>query len=155
MERYELYRIAISAELASQKLYTALARSFQNPETAAFFTELVTLEKTHEEKLRRAFEDEYPGRKLGQVEAMKHQLDDLDFSDPQALLDYAISREDAARDHYLAFAAETQDGQMKQMLLRFAEEEEGHKTLLQTETQRLLGALQWFDPSELAGFMDD
>ncbi|MBW6513709.1 MAG: ferritin family protein [Candidatus Syntrophosphaera sp.] len=155
MDRKELYRLAISQELRSQNLYLALSKSFRNPQTSALFSELIMLEKTHEEKLRQAFAAEFPGLGIEVESGLAQDLQGLDLGDPQKVLDFAISREDKARQHYEAFAADTRDPELKKMLLKLAVEEDGHKTLLLTEMQRIHGALEWYDPSELNGFMDD
>jgi rubrerythrin len=61
MDRKEAYRIAIEAEMRSQMLYQALAKSFRKPNTSLVFQELVILERNHEEKVRDAFATEFPG----------------------------------------------------------------------------------------------
>lgn len=155
MDRKELYRLALTQEVRSQNLYKALARSFRKPETSSLFTELILLEKTHEDKLREAFAAEFPGQQINVEGNLAQELRGLDLSGPQKVLDFAIGREDNARQQYEAFAANTQNPEMKKMLLKLAAEEEGHKTLLLTEMQRIHGALEWYDPSELNGFMDD
>ncbi len=155
MNKLELYHAALGAELRSQKMYATLARSFHHPETSAFFNELVRLEKNHEQKLREAFAAEFPDpAPIGEIK-LGRELQELDFSDPQALLEYAISREDYAREQYLALAEQIEDAGLKALALRLAAEEEGHKSLLLAEMSRIQGALRWFDPSELAGLMED
>jgi len=146
--------MAIDQEVRSQNLYEILAKSFRNSQTSSFFRELLLLEKTHEEKLRQACAREFPGLKIQVEGRLKQDLKGLDVSDPKALLNFAISREETARDHYKDFAAQTQDPGLKEMLLGLADEEEEHKSLLLTEIQRMQGALTWFDPSELNGLME-
>jgi rubrerythrin len=41
MDRQQAYRIAIEAEIRSQNLYKALAKSFKNEQTEKFFNQLV------------------------------------------------------------------------------------------------------------------
>ncbi len=154
MDRKELYTMAIDQEVRSQNLYEILAKSFRNSQTSSFFRELLLLEKTHEEKLRQACAREFPGLEIQVEGRLKQDLKGLDVSDPKALLNFAISREETARDHYKDFAAQTQDPGLKEMLLGLADEEEEHKSLLLTEIQRMQGALTWFDPSELNGLME-
>ena len=155
MDKHELYRVALQAELRTQQLYRALSRSFSQPENRAFFRELVRLEQIHEDKLRRAFAQEFPGQRLEAEVKLGQEIKGLDLADPQALLEFALSREDLAQAHYLNFAAAADDPELKDLLLRFAAEEEGHKTLLLQEMHRIQGALQWYDPSELTGLMAD
>ncbi len=154
MDKKELYTLALAQEIRSQRLYSALAKSFQHPANSAFFTELVILEKNHEDRLRQAFGVEFPGVEPASLSFKDPDLEGIDPTDPAQLLEYAISREESARAHYLAFAEKADDGDLKKLLLELADEEENHRSLLFTEHQRILGALEWFDPSELDGFMD-
>lgn len=155
MDKRELYRLALAAELRSQELYRTLARSYLHPETSAFFNELVRLEKIHEEKLRKAFARDFPGQRLEAEVKLGHELKELDLTDPQVLLEFALSREELAQSHYLDFAAQAGDPELKILLQHLADEEEQHKNLLLEEMSRIQGALQWFDPSELTGLMED
>ncbi len=154
MDRQELYTLALAQELRSQRLYAALAASFRHPANSAVFTELGELEKAHEVKLRQAFAAEFPGLEPSPEQLRANPPEGLDLSDPACLLDFAIQREDTAQNHYLAFAEATADPDLKALLLSLAAEEENHRVLLLAEKQRILGALEWFDPSELPGFMD-
>lgn len=154
MDKKELYLMALAQEIRSQKLYSALAKSFKNPENSAFFRELVLLEEEHEAKLRRSFGPEFPDAEPEARDLKDKDLQGLDLNDPVALLEYAAERETVAQNHYLAFAEKTSQPELKAMLLELAEEEEKHRNLLLAEIQRIQGSLEWFDPSELAGYMD-
>ncbi|MCB5247538.1 MAG: ferritin family protein [Candidatus Cloacimonetes bacterium] len=154
MDRKELYTLALAQEIRSQRLYSALAQSFKHPANSALFKELTLLEETHETKLRQAFGAEFPEVEPDPLQLKEPELAGIDPSDPAQLLQYAISREEKAQNHYLAFAADADDEDMKKLLLDLAAEEDNHRSLLLTEQQRILGAVQWFDPSELNGFMD-
>jgi rubrerythrin len=147
--------MVIEAEIRSQILYGALAKSFRNGETNAVFHELITLEKAHEEKVRAAFSREFPGEKLKQMDNPKLEMPGVNLYDPKEVLEFAISREELANSIYSSMAAQTKDEDIKAMLLQFAEEETEHKALLLLEVQRIHGALQWYDPSELNGMMED
>lgn len=153
MDRKELYTLALTQEILSQRLYAALAKSFKNPENSAFFRELVVLEETHEDKLREAFGAEFPEVNPDPLKIKDPDLGDLDPTDPSQLLQYAIRREETAHNHYLDFAEQTAVPEAKKLLLGLAEEEDKHRQLLLAENQRILGAITWFDPSELDGFM--
>lgn len=155
MDRKEAYRTALAAEIRSQKLYHALAVSFRRPETSTVFQQLVIMERNHEEKVRAAFVAEYPDADLDVEAEINTEIRHLNLKDPEVILEYAISREEAAQAGYLALAEGTRDAATKEMLLRFATEEDNHKTVLLAEMQRLQGAMQWFDPSELSGLMED
>jgi rubrerythrin len=60
-----------------------------------------------------------------------------------------------AQNIYLKLAEQTEDETTQKLLLRFAQEEVQHKELLFTELEKLQGILQWYDPSELNGLMED
>jgi rubrerythrin len=155
MTRHESYRMVIEAEIRSQKLYEALALSFRNADTSKIFNELILFEQAHEAKVRQAFAKEFPNDELVLTESISPELKGVNLSDPKDVLDYAISREELAAGIYLSMAEQTKDADIKAMLIRFANEEDNHKILLLAEVQRLHGALQWYDPSELTGLMED
>jgi len=154
MSLQDSYKMVISAEIHAQKLYEALGRSFGKPETKAVFTELMMLEKTHETKVREIYTKLFPQEelKLQAVEAI--ELQGLDLSDPKAVLEFAVQREELAEKFYRKIAERTNNPDIRQMLLQYANEEENHKTVLLTEIQRLQGAMEWFDASELSGLME-
>ncbi|MCB5224263.1 MAG: ferritin family protein [Candidatus Cloacimonadaceae bacterium] len=153
MDKKDLYLMALTQEIRSQRLYTALSKSFKNPENSAFFRELVQLEEAHEAKLRQSFGHEFPDAQPEPSAIQDKDLQNLDLNDPVALLEYAAQRETDAQNHYLSFAEQVSDPEVKEMLLELAEEEDKHRNLLLAEVQRIQGALAWFDPSELAGYM--
>ncbi len=155
MTRQESYRIVIEAEIRSQMLYEALAKSFRNGEANSVFHELIIYEKAHEDKVRAAYAEEFPGEALMLMDNPKLDMPGVNLNDPKDVLEFAISREAVANSIYLSMAAETQDAGIKAMMLQFAKEETEHKALLLVEIQRIHGALQWYDPSELNGMMED
>jgi len=77
------------------------------------------------------------------------------LNDPKEVLEFAISKEEEAVELYKDLAEQTKEPDINKQLLQFAQEEESHKVILLSEIQRLQGALQWFDPSELSGLMED
>jgi len=154
MTRKDAIRIAIEAEIRAQKLYKALAKSFKNAETEQFFSQLVRYEEYHESKMRELFASEFPNESPQLSQEPDIQMQGLKLDDPKALLEFAISREELAQNIYLTLAEQSQDQPTRGLLLRFADEEEQHKELLLTEIEKLHGILQWFDPSELDGFME-
>ncbi len=77
------------------------------------------------------------------------------MNDPKEVLEFAISKEEEAVELYKDLAEQTKEPDISKQLLQFAQEEESHKVILLSEIQRLQGALQWFDPSELTGLMED
>ncbi len=155
MNKQDAYRIAIEAEIRSQKLYQALARSFQNSETAQFFNQLLRYETDHEVKLRKLYAQEYPGQTLTLTEDPDIELKKLNLVDPKAVLEFAISREELAQVIYLRLAEQSEDERTKALLQQLADEEVNHKELLFAEIEKLQGIMQWYDPSELNGLMED
>ncbi|MDP2401775.1 MAG: ferritin family protein [Actinomycetota bacterium] len=155
MDRKEAYRIAIEAEMRSQMLYNALAKSFRMPETSVVFQELVILERNHEEKVRDAFATEFAGIEMLTEPELNVDLRSINLKDPKEVLDFAITREELAQSIYLDLAESSADADLKALFERFAEEEDQHKTILLTEIQRMQGALEWYDPSELNGMMEE
>lgn len=155
-ERKETYRLAIQNEVMSQNLYSALARSFEKHQAAAsVFHRLVTMELGHEEKLRKAYLKEYPDSPLIIDENMSHQLELTDISDPVKVLQFAISREEIAAAIYHKMAAASADNDLINLLNNLAQEEEYHKTILETDILRIEGLLTWYDSSELDGLLED
>jgi rubrerythrin len=155
MNRQEAFRIAIEAEIRSQNLYKALAKSFKNPESEQVFNQLVQYEELHESKMRELFAKEFPGVTLNLMDDLNMELRGVKLDDPQAVLEFAISREELAQNIYLKLAEQTPMGDTRQLLQRFAAEEANHKEVLVVELERIHGILQWYDPSELNGFMED
>ena len=149
------YRMVIAAEIIAQKMYQALEKSFAKPETSSVFKELVILEKMHEEKMRLVFAKQFPGQEIVLSEEPVKIIPKVDLNDPKEVLDFAISTEEESIELYKSMAGQTTEPEIKEQLLQFANEEEGHKSILLTEIQRLQGALEWFDPSELTGLMED
>lgn len=155
MDKQELYRQALNAEIRSQKLYSALEKSFRHAETSAFFHELVVLEQNHEAKVRSLMAKDLPGFVHETDLELNSDFAGLEFTDPAQVLEFAVSREEFTHQLYLDLATEADDESLKTVCLQLAAEEEKHKSLLLTEMQRIHGALRWFDPSELTGLMED
>ncbi len=154
MKRKDAYRIAIEAEIRSQKLYKALSKSFKSCETEQFFNQLVSYEEDHERAVRKLFAQEFPDKKLELTQDPDVELQGLNLDDPKNVLEFAISREELAQNIYLKLAEQTADPSTKALLEKLAAEEEKHKELLFLEIEKLHGILQWYDPSELSGMME-
>ncbi|HQB97903.1 MAG TPA: ferritin family protein [Candidatus Cloacimonadota bacterium] len=154
MERKQAFRIAIEAEIRSQNLYKALAKSFKTAETEQFFNQLVEYEKNHETKMRQLFKHEFPNDSLVLIDYLDMQMEGVELNDPKQVLEFAISREELAQNIYQKLAEQSPDASTKDLLLQFAKEEVMHKELLFAELEKLHGILQWFDPSELTCLME-
>ncbi|MCK9556620.1 MAG: ferritin family protein [Candidatus Cloacimonetes bacterium] len=154
MHRKEAYRIAVEAEIRSQNLYKALAKSFKHKETKDFFAQLLLYEEIHEQKVRELYAREYPGKPLQLMQDLNMELQGVKLEDPKQVLEFAMSREELAQNIYLKLAEQSEDESTKALLKQFAAEELHHKELLFAELEKLHGILQWFDPSELNGLME-
>ncbi len=155
MDRKDAFRIAIEAEIRSQNLYRALAKSFKTPESAQIFQQLVQYEEIHETKMRELFAKEFPNSSLKLMENLDMEMQGIKLEDPKEVLEFAISREELAQNIYQKLAEQSTEQDTKALLLSFAAEEENHKEVLFTELERIHGILQWYDPSELNGLMED
>jgi len=109
----------------------------------------------HEAKLRELFALEFPGEELVLEENLLPDLPHLRIREPKDILEFAISKEEEANNIYISLANVATDESSKELMLRFATEELHHKTILFTEIQRMQGMIQWFDPSELNGMVEE
>lgn len=154
--RKDAYILAIHYEIKSQSLYKSLAKSFRQENISQTFRSLVPLEEIHEEKLRNAFQREFPNDKLViDEDQVKHDVPADMINDPKSILEFAIGREELAHDAYIRLASGCIDQEMKTLFQQFAEEESNHKVILQTEIQRIQGLISWYDPSELNGLVEE
>jgi rubrerythrin len=156
ISRKEAYIIAIQYEIKSQNLYKSLAKSFKQENASKTIQSLVPLEEIHEEKLRSAYEKEFKGESVN-VDRSKivGDIPAQMINDPKSILEFAIGREDLAHDAYIRLAEGCVDPNIRILFEKFAEEESYHKTILQTEIQRIQGLLSWYDPSELNGLVEE
>lgn len=155
MTRKEALIFAIENEVKSQNLYRALANAFKDEQSRAMFSNLIPIEKVHEEKLAELYKEENPEEKLIiDYTLIPTPVEGESLDDPQGALEFAIKREHIARDGYLAFARNADDGAMKNLFEELAAEEAKHAELLNDEINRIHGSMIWFDPSELDGFME-
>jgi rubrerythrin len=148
--------LAIKAEVMSQNLYKMLAASYaKRPEVSAIFTNLIPMERLHEEKLSALFEKNFPGVVPEIDRVIFHKADNVNIKDPVKVLEFAISREEMAHDNYSRMASYATDPDTKNLFSSLAIEEDNHKSVLQTEILRLDNLMTWFDPSELNGLVED
>lgn len=154
MNRKEIFLMVIAAEIRSQRLYQALSKSFKDEHTSQVFHNLLLMEKNHEEKVTKAFLQEFPDAKIETSPAFEKEFSTLDLNDPACILEYAIAREDEAWGHYQSLAKGSSDAATKAMLLDFAAEEQNHKEVITDQMQQLQGGMTWFDPSELTGLQE-
>lgn len=154
--RKEAYLLAIQYEIKSQNLYKSLAKSFSKENIRMTFMNLVPLEEIHEEKLRAAYAREFPGESIN-IDSSKivGDIPARTIDDPKTIIEFAIDREQLAHDAYIRLALGCIEPSMRTLFEQFAEEENNHKIILQTEIQRIEGLISWYDPSELSGLVED
>jgi len=155
MEKREIYIKVIESEIAAQNLYKSLASHCKENQSNIFMS-LIPLEKIHEEKMRKAFSEEFPGEELKVNEQVmtKTLRSPEEMRDPKNIYDFAIELENKAREAYQLLANSTGDTEMKQFFMLLAEEEGKHEEVLKDEIEKLANTMIWFDESELAGFME-
>jgi rubrerythrin len=148
--------LAIQAEVMSQNLYRMLAASYaKRPEVSSIFTNLIPMERIHEEKLTVLFGQHFPGT-VPDIDIVHFRKPvKVNIEGPQKVLEFAISREEMAHDNYSRLASYATDPATKELFTSLAFEEENHKSVLQTEILRLDNLMTWFDPSELNGLVED
>jgi rubrerythrin len=152
----EIFNLAIQNEIMSQNLYKVLAHSFTaNPDVSKILLGLIPMEKIHEEKLRKAFQKEFPGAKPEVDTNLSHLVKPTDIDEPGKALEFAISREVIATEIYAKMAASATDPDLVEFLKSLAAEEEFHRIVLETEILRIDNQMTWYDPSELNGMVED
>ena len=151
----DIYQLVIQEEIKAQNLYAALANAIDNEGLKQIFTNLIQIEKIHEDKITELFRAEFPKLKLDIDQDLLPELKNTDYlKSPENALNFAIEKEEAAEEIYLKLAVKAKSRDMKKLFEKFASDERNHKLLLEDEILRLGGLLTWFDASELNGMMD-
>lgn len=145
----EILNNAIKHELHAEIFYSKAAELTENDESRMVFLELSGLEDDHSRRLVERFEKSPLARHidlrahLDETEAeMKHRLtleetDLIRHGDMAAVLDFAIAREQEARDNYQALALSLEDGDDCDFCTEMAKEEQRHVDIL-TQLRRSL-----------------
>ncbi|MDO9576309.1 MAG: ferritin family protein [Candidatus Cloacimonadales bacterium] len=151
----DIYQLVIQEEIKAQNLYIALTKALDNEALNRIFTNLIQIEKIHEEKITELFRAEFPKLKLEIDRDLLPELKNTDYLEsPESALNFAIRKEEAAEEIYLELAAKTKTKDMKKLFEKFASDERNHKLLLEDEILRMDGLMTWFDASELNGMME-
>jgi rubrerythrin len=154
-ERIDAYCIAVKNEQIAQKLYELLAKAGHNTDSKNVFERLMIMESRHEEKVKAMFKKEFPDAQMNcsQVDFSRIHSEE-NFEDGLAALQFAISNEEKAFQHYTKLAEQSENEEVKTFFWELAEEEQNHKKFLEDEIARLNGTLTWYDESELNGIME-
>jgi rubrerythrin len=130
---------AIAAEIAAADLYTRLAALAGNPESGGIFAALVADEVRHrgmlEMRIAEATGQAYVAGPFQPV-ALPPAASGMLWP---AALTLAIRGETAAHDGYVKEAARTTDAEGKAMFTHLAEDEAGHRRLLEAEYAARIG----------------
>ncbi len=156
MEKIEdILKTAIEHEVHAEIFYTKAADLTENDQSRTVFQDLADVEEDHSRRLVERFENSPLIRGLdlkaflNETEAaMKHllTLDETQLirtGDMAAVLDFAIGREEQARDNYQSLARSLEDGDDCEFCLDLAKEENRHREIL-TRLRRSLD----MDPDE-------
>lgn len=131
--------IAISAEIAAADLYQRLAQIARNPESQGIFFALATDERRHreilEERYLRLAGRPYAAKPVSPI-PLPPASDKMLWP---AALTLAIKAEIEAYDRYTKAAAEAADPEGQAMYRQLAEDEAGHRRLLEAEYAARLG----------------
>ncbi len=150
------YKFAIENEIKSKNLYALLAKTCKDSEAKKTFHLLESIEKIHEEKLIKAFKQEFKTTELDiEPNLLPAFTLKKKITDPKSIIEYAIDAEISMADIYHEMAVNEEDSELIQLFRSLEKEEKEHKDLLETEMNRIQGTMVWFDDSELNGLMED
>jgi len=148
--------LAIHREQSAHELYTGLQKLIKNPGARDMFGRLAEDEMGHRIKLEQWYTRLSGGSAFemdrSKIESWNVQLDER--TDALDALRIAIEAEQRDGDFYRAKAAETKDQDLAILLVRLAEEEDGHYQTLQAEKNAVTDNYYWLD-IERVGLMED
>ena len=140
----EILDFAIENEQAAVDLYTSLAEESKRPGIRDVFVNFANEERKHKKLLLSVKE----GRRLlkpGREPVLDLQISDYTVAgdpDPdatyQSILLFAMKKEKAAFRLYTNLAAQTDDTEIKELLLGLAQEEAKHKLYFETEYDEII-----------------
>jgi rubrerythrin len=143
---------AIQAEIEANTFYTSLARRVKHASAREKLLRLAHDELGHREALTGRFRKiagkdpdlSLPGSGPRLLDVLQeHPLNEQ--SDVAAILNTAILTEKDASEFYRQQMIAAGDAEGKVLFQQLAEMEEGHRTWLEAEYQKLAGGLYWFD----------
>ena len=133
----EILDFAIGREIEAHQLFVKLAAMVESPETCKIFEKLAGEELEHKAKLEAV--------KAGELTLEPSEIDSLGLAGsveeikPHAKMDYrellalGIKKEDKSYKLYTKLASKAQSPELKNIFLRLAEEEAGHKMRFEIE----------------------
>jgi rubrerythrin len=124
---------ALAAEIAAADLYIRLEHAANSETTKNLFASLTADEKRHRQLLEKRFlADAGKAYVAGPVRQLRIPTDARDLLWPAALT-LAINGEMDAHDAYAKSAAQSPDAQAKTLYQHLADDEAGHRMLLEAE----------------------
>jgi len=152
----DIYQFVIQEEIIAQNLYKALRNAANNESLKVVFSDLIQIEKNHEEKITELFKLEFSNLDLIIDNNSTPEIKNLDdLMTTENILFFAIKKEEEAEEMYLNLAANADSKEQKILFEEFAADERDHKQLLEDEILHMDGILTWFDTSELNGMMEE
>lgn len=140
----EALELAITREVQAVQFYTELAERMSDPLMQVVFEQLAEEELKHKAKLElEMMKEGLVAKSLGQlieVEPAKysvriHDEANLDYKD---IVELAIRKERLAFRYYTQLAGLIPDPEVREVLLRLAEEEARHVVLFETEYDKIV-----------------
>ncbi len=136
----EVLQAAIAFEKTARDFYQSLLTKVSKP-LRGLVLELAQEEQRHYELFTEMAQKQNLAEILQEnilIPKMDHRFSDYiqtpklsDFADDQAILQYALGREQAAMEQYRALAKETPESELKDLFLFLAIEEQAHKSELE------------------------
>jgi rubrerythrin len=140
LKPYEVYPVAIRAEMDAARIYRDLQGLVKNEALKQKLDFLAKEEDRHKAILERVFRDHYPERKLVVPAESKRPKKTVTLDDAAAVLDLfklAMQKEKEAEDYYKDAKAKADDAQSKRILEYLRRVERSHYFMLKSEIDLL------------------
>ncbi|MBN1885883.1 MAG: ferritin family protein [Candidatus Krumholzibacteriota bacterium] len=149
---------AIYREIGARDFYGSVAGTITNPEGRDRFRHLSEDEEAHRAKLVGWLEERLGVRFVfDDAKGAASEIQGIELSAQTGAfeaLKLAIEAETNAEAYYRRQAAAFDDAELEKLLLEIADEESGHRSLLEAELNSLRGGFYWFD-MDSSSFLED
>jgi rubrerythrin len=149
---------AIYREIGARDFYRSMAESIANAEGKEKFVQLSRDEDGHRAKLESWLERLYGEAFTSEPDKLKEaEICCMEVSERTGALEaltIAIEAEERAEAFYRERAAASDDTELRELLLRIADEEHGHFVMLEAERNSVIGGFYWFD-MDSTSFLED
>lgn len=149
MTEKEIFEMAIRREIEAHLTYKRLSEVVESEDVRVLFASLSNDEILHRDSLAKVYKDRFHQDPPLEIKDINIVIPER-FKRSYALevIDSAIAKENEASRLYRSMAEESQDENLKRLLLRFADMEDGHFELLQAERNRMISEYYWFSQNE-------